>query len=233
MRKLIFVLALFYCTAGLTAEGPLPRVVSVTGTGEVEALPDAAYINMAIEARHRKLETAQAEVDEKAAAFLKLVDQLKIARQFVQTTGKNVHPEYQWDEKTRRQHLIGYFVSRQLQVDLRELDKLGPLLHRSVELGVNQVSSPQMRATREPELRQMALARAAQNAGENASALANALGARLGKVRQISAQHDYQPQPVYRMAAMKMEAADMAAEQSYEAGQIKLTATVNATFDLE
>lgn len=210
------------------------RSVSVSGAGEVEAVPDAAWVNMAIEARHKKAEVAQSEVDERVARFLKLVDSLDIDRKYVKTIGKSLRPEYRWDDKTRKQYLIGYYVSRQLQVDLRNLDQLGALMHRAVEAGVNQVSPPQLRATNERELRRMALAKAAADAQENAAVLAQALDARLGEVRQINAQHEvYHPQPSYRMAAMKMESsADMAAEQSYETGQIRFSTTVNATFDL-
>lgn len=233
MRSLILFLALSMSAVSFAEE--LPRTVSVTGTGEVETLPDAAWVNMAIEARDKKLISAQSEVDEKVASFLKLVDKLDIDRKFIRTTGKTVRPEYRWDDKTRKQYLTGYYVSRQLQVDLRELDKLGSLLHQAVEAGVNQVSAPQLRATNESKLRQLALAKAAQNAGENAGALAAALGAKRGAVQQINAHNQmHQPQPRYRMAAMSMESsADMAAEQSYETGQIKFVTTVNATFALE
>ncbi len=225
------------CGSGPSADAqePQPRSVSVSGVGEVEATPDAAYISMAIEARHKNLSAAQDEVDGKVKSFLKLVDDLDIDRKFVKTVGKNVRPEYEWDDKARKRHHIGYYVDRQLQVDLRDLDKLGALLHRAVESGVNQVSPPQLRSTQERELRRQALARAAEDAQANAEVLAKALDAKLGEVRQISAQNEvYHPQPVYRMAAMKMEAAgDMAAEQTYESGQIRFTTNVSATFDLK
>lgn len=211
-----------------------PRSVSVSGTGEVEAIPDAAFVGMAIEARDKKLASAQAEVDEKVSDFLKLVDKLGIDRKFVKTTGKTVRPEHRWDDKTRKQYLIGYYVSRQLQVDLRDLEKLGDLMHRAVEAGVNQVSPPQLRATNEQQLRREALAKAADDARANAAVLAAALDAKLGPVRQISAQDQmHLPQPRYRMAMAMESSADMAPEQTYETGQIKITATVNATFDLK
>ena len=232
MRTLSLLLFLFLPVMGLAAEDS-PRHVSVAGQGEVEVIPDAAWVNMSIEARHKKLDAAQSEVDQKVASFLNLVDGLKIDRKFIKTTGKTVRPEYRWDDKTRKQYLQGYYVSRQLQVDLRDLAKLGALMHEAVEAGVNQVSPPQMRATNQRELHRKALAKAAEDARANAAALAYSLGAKLGPVRNITAQQQmHHPRPMYRAAAMEMSAKSDAS-QTYETGQIRVTATVNASFDLE
>ncbi|MDX1498123.1 MAG: SIMPL domain-containing protein, partial [Salinisphaeraceae bacterium] len=134
----------------------------------------------------------------------------------------------------RKRYLDGYVVTRQLQVDLRDLDKLGPLMTRAVQAGVNQVNPPQFRATKQRDLQRQALARAAADAKANAQALANSLDVKLGDVLQINAQHQqHYPTPMPRMA-MRMEAAqDMGgAEQSYETGQIRYTAQVSASFEL-
>lgn len=225
------VLAAFSFTV-LAAE-PQLRTVDVTGQGEIEAIPDAAWIDMAIESRNRKLDIAQSEVAQRVASFLQLTDRIGVDRKYIRTTGKTVRPEYRWDEKTSRQYLIGYYVSRQLQVDLRDLDRLGDLMHQAVEAGVNNVSSPQLRATNERELQRQALALAAADAKANAQVLASSLGARLGEVRHINAhQQSHYPQPVYRMAAMDASV-KMEASQTYEAGQLRITAQVNASFMLE
>lgn len=239
IRRFSFLLTacvlVFSFSGTASAEESALRTVSVNGIGEIETLPDAAWITMGIEARHKKLDAAQLEVDQRVAQFLKLTDSLAIDRKYVKTTGKNVRPEYRWDDKTRKQYLIGYFVSRQLQVDLRNLDQLGALLHRAVDAGVNQVSPPQMRALNERALQRKALGRAAEDARANAAVLASSLGAKLGDVQQINANNRvHQPQPQYRMAAMSMDAAkEMAPEQSYESGQIKFTTTVTVTFELK
>lgn len=232
MRTLSFLFLLMLPVLSFAAETQI-REVSVSGTGEVEVIPDAAWVSMSIEARHKQLDDAQSEVDQKVTSFLKLIDALKIDRKFVKTTGKTVRPEYRWEEKTRKQYLQGYYVSRQLQVDLRDLNKLGSLLHQAVEAGVNQVSPPQMRATNERELHRKALAKAAEDARANAAALAYSLGAKLGPVRNITAQQQmHYPQPRHRMAAMEMSVKGDAS-QTYETGQIRITANVNASFDLE
>jgi uncharacterized protein YggE len=234
MRVLLLILALMPVVACASGhEHERQRAVSVSGTGEIEVIPDAAYVSMAIEARHKVLSTARKQVDDRVAAFLQLGDQLGIDRKHVKTAGMNVRPEYRWEEKTRKRYLDAYVVTRQLQVDLRDLDKLGALMTRAVEVGVNQVNPPQFRATNERELRRQALAQAAEDARANAQVLADTLDVKLGAVRKLDAQYNvHTPQPVYRMAAMRMEADTGGAEQTYETGQIKYTASVNASFDI-
>lgn len=234
MRYFILLTALFATTAAAGIEDQPPvRSISVSGVGEVEALPDAAFVSMAIEARHKDLQVARNQVDGRVTAFLKLVDGLGIERKHVQTAGLHVRPEYRWEDKTRRRYLDAYHVSRQLQVDLRDLDKLGALMTRAVQAGVNQVHPPQFRASNERELRRQALARAAQDARANARVLADTLGVKLGPVRSLQAQqNEHYPRPRHQVAAMRMEADSSAVEQSYEAGQIRLEASVNASFDI-
>src|SRR5690606_41228399 len=66
---------------------------------------------------------------------------------------------------------------------LRDLDKLGPLLERAFDLGINQVSEPQLDSSRRRELEREALAKAVEDARLNAQAVARAAGARLGAPR--------------------------------------------------
>ncbi len=234
MRFLLLTFTLFASVACAdTAPTEPARLIAVSGSGEVEVMPDAAYISMGIEARHRDLQAARKDVDDRVAAFLRLTDKLDIDRKFVKSAGLNVQPEYRWEDKTRRRYLDGYIVSRQLQVDLRDLDKLGALMTRAVEAGINQVNPPHFRATNERELRRQALARAAEDARANARVLADTLGVKLGAVRSLNAQHDiHMPQPMHRMAAMSMEADVMSGEQTYQSGQIRYTARVSANFDI-
>lgn len=235
INKWILVFGVLLVSACASAENSEQvRSVSVSGLGEVEVIPDAAFVSMAIEIRDKDLQAARKQVDDRVEAFLKLTDKLDIDRKYVRSTGMNVHPEYRWEDKTRKRYLDGYVVTRQLQVDLRDLDKLGALMTRAVEAGINQVNPPQFRAINERELRRQALAKAAEDARANAQVLADSMNVKLGAVRTLDAQYDvHTPQPVYRMAAMRAEADMSGGEQTYETGQIRYNARVSASFDLD
>ena len=65
-----------------------------------------------------------------------------------------------WDEKDRKRVLLGYLVSRQVQVELRDLELLGTLLERAVDAGVNQVNDPVLDSSRRKQLEREAMAKA-------------------------------------------------------------------------
>ncbi|MGH8530434.1 MAG: SIMPL domain-containing protein [Nevskiales bacterium] len=219
--------------AALAEHEPPPRVIQVTGQAEINAVPDEATVTMGVEARAKNLDDAQAEVDEVVGKFLQLCDELGIARKYVTATSLNINPEYQWPEGGGKPRLIGFFVSRQLQVELKDLSKLGTLTTRAISSGVTNVSPPHLRASKAKELEREALTKAAADARLRAVALAQGAGVKLGGVRVLNAQQTFIPPPYPRaMAMMKTEAADMAPAQTYETGEIKYSATVTAEFDL-
>jgi uncharacterized protein YggE len=222
--------SLALATSAWSAE-PEPRTVTVSGQGEIRAEPDKALVQLGVEARKPTLDAARAEVAKAVEAALKLTRDLKIEQKHVRTTRLNVQPEYNWDNQAKERNLIGYYVSRTIEVDLHDLDKLGQLLERAVDLGINQVSDPQLDSSKRHDLERAALAQAVQDARLNAEAVAKAADARLGPPRTISANSGFTPPPMpMRAKVMAMEAADSA--QSYQAGQMGFTATVQVQYDL-
>jgi len=215
---------------GARHHGPAPRAVAVSGSATVSMIPDQASINMSIQIRSKDLQDAQAQVGGIANRFLELTDELDIDRKNVQTVGATVRPEYRWNKGRNQQELIGHIAERRLQVELKDLDKLGALLEGAVEAGINNVSPPQLSSSNEKESYRDALALAAKDARGNAAAIAVALDAQLGNVITISSARQNMPRPMYRME-MAM-AADAAPKESYNAGDISITVNTNATFEL-
>ena len=212
-----------------------PRLASVSGRGEVRAEPDQARLTLGVEAREPTLEAARTRVNRSVESLLRLTKELGIPERLVNSTRLNVQPEYAWLEKTRTRKLIAYVVSRTVAIDLRELDKLGQLLERSLELGANQVGDPVLDHSRRVELERQALGLATQDALHNAEAMAGALQANVGAVRSLNAaQESPPPMPVFAMASRSLAVADAGAgaPQSYQPGELVFRASVNASFDL-
>lgn len=234
MRWILFAMIALLSTASCAAEPQgAERQIRVAGSGFVEMQPDAAAISMGIESQHKDLQQARQRVNEQVAAFLKVVEGLGIEARYVRTAGLNVRPEYRWGEDRRKRYLDGYRVSRELHIDLRDLEKLGALMERAVSAGVNQVQSPQFRLADEAAVRREALARAAHDARANAQALAEAMQVKLGALQQLDAQHEVQQPRPYAMSAMRAESATSDSESSYQAGQIRITARVQAGFGFD
>ena len=215
------------------AETERPRTVSVSGQGEVQAEPDQAFVTLGVESRKTRLEEARAEVTKTVEAVLKLTRDLKIDQKYVRSTRVNVQPEYNWDNNARERNLIGYFVSRQVEVELRDLEKLGTLLERATDLGVNQLGDPRLESSKRRDLEREALAKAVQDARLNAEAVAKAAGARIGAARSISASSGFVPAPMMqRMKVMAMASDAGGAPQTYQSGQMTFTGNVQVEYDL-
>ena len=209
-----------------------PRIVSTTGQGEVSAQPDMARVTLGVDARRKTLAEARAEVTAAIDRLLALTRELKIDPKYVNATRLQVRPEYTWSEQGKKQVLQGYYVGRQVEVELRDLDQLGPLLERAVTAGANQVGDASLDSTRRKELERQAMTLAVQDAAANAGTLAQAAGARLGPVRSLNASPSPPPMPMYRMVAMADAAAAPPAESTYVAGEMRFAATVSAEYDL-
>ena len=208
-----------------------PPLVSVTGEGEVKAMPDMAYVTLGIEARKPSLSEARAQVTTAVERVLALTRELKIDPKFVDSSQLQVQPEYRWNEKDSQRVLLGYVVSRQVEVELRDLERLGTLLERAVSAGVNVLGGVRLDSTRRKELEREALAKAVEDARLDADALARAANARLGPVYSLAASMAMPFQPKYMERAAMAAQADAAAE-TYAPGEMKFVANVSAQYEI-
>jgi uncharacterized protein YggE len=230
MTSLVAAATLVAATA--MADEPRPRTVSVTGQSEVAAEPDMARVTLGVDSRKPTMAEARAEVTAAVDRVLALCRDLKIDPKYVNATRLQVQPEYRWNEKDRKRVLLGYAVNRQVEIELRDLEKLGTLLERAVDAGVNEVGDPALDSTRRKELERQAMTKAVEDAKLNAETLAAAAGVKLGAARSINGSATPPPLPVYRSKVMMAADAAVAPEETYQAGEMKFTAMVNAEYDL-
>lgn len=224
------VAGMLLAAAPASAQQEAPRLIGVTGQGEVRAEPDRATVTLGVESRKPKLEDARAQVAKTVEAVLKLTRELKIDPKLVHSTRINVQPEYNWNQPTNERTLIGYYVARQIEVELHDLEKLGPLLERATDLGINQMGDPRLDSSKRQELVREALAKAVVDARQNAEVIARAAGATLGQARTINADTSFSPPPMPMARAMMMKAEQ--ADAPFQSGEMTFNATVRVQYDL-
>ena len=231
--KHVFV-SLFLCLAVAQSAHAVDRTISVTGQAEVRAEPDRALVSLGIESRKPTLQEARGDVDKGVDAVLKLTRDLKIDPKFVRTTRVQVQPEYDWHNEGRDRRLLGYYVARQVEVEVRQLDQLGTLLERAFAAGVNQVGDPQLDSSQRRELERQALSKAVTDARLNAEALAKAAGTKVGTPRTISASSGVIAPPIPMPRAKLMVASAEAGDgsQSSQRGEMTFNAQVQVEYDL-
>lgn len=215
-------------------DGPAPRIV-VTGQGSANLAPDMALLQLTVT---RQAETARAALDANSAAMAEVIAALRaegIAERDLQTSQFSIQPRYVYPkpksgEAQEPPRIVGYTVRNGLGVRIRDLDKLGAIIDRSVTLGVNEGGNitftnddPSAALTR---ARTMAVKDAAAKAGT----LAAAAGVKLGPVLEISEQ-SFNPGPVPMMHS-RMMAADAAESVPVAAGENSYEVTVNMTYGI-
>ena len=150
--------------------------INVSGSGTVSIAPDIAIINLGV---LRQAKTAREALDANNAAMADVIAAMKaqgIAEKDLQTANFNIQPRYQRFKRTttgpqKPPQIVGYQVSNQLSVRIRDLKKVGAVLDQSISLGVNSGGGIQF-ANDDP---QEALAEARKKAVKSAMAKAAAL----------------------------------------------------------
>ncbi|MEM6485629.1 MAG: SIMPL domain-containing protein [Pseudomonadota bacterium] len=214
------------------------RTISVTGKAERRVQPDMALLSVEVFERAADVNEARAKTDNVTANALQALRAIGVEDADIDTTGLRVNPQYRWVERDREQQLSGYEVARSIEIRLLNLEDLGALLVTLAELGVNRVDPPVLKVEEEESLYQQVLADAAQNARDRADALAKALGASVGEVLTLNASSRAIPRPMSQVrerAVMMASATDTLNEsaESFNAGYLTLTATVQAVFGFE
>jgi len=218
----------------MSPHAPPPRLISVNGEAEVSVVPDRARLQLGVTQLSPEVATAEAAVNKVVKAYIAEARKLGARDEDVSTAGLSIQPEYVWDEKTRNNHLTGYRVSRDIEVRISNLDKLGDYLLAGTRAGVNQIQPPVLESSKSAELKNQALVQAAKNAQAKATLLADTLGVKLGVVHALSEDGGSAPPvPMMKTMAMRSDASESGnADMGLQTGEIRYQASVSAQFEL-
>jgi uncharacterized protein len=233
--SLLFALSVLVASAAQANPPPDRRAVTVGGQGEIAVHPDRARLSLAVDRFANEPQPAEAEVNKVVRAYLAELKRLGVEDRHISTAGISLQPEYVWDESLRQNRISGYRARRDIQVLVMKLDRVGDLVLAATRSGVNHVMPPTLESSRDKELGREALAAAAEDARLRADLLARTLGARLGAVRSIVAvDGGFQPSPLPKVMMMRSDADGLAGNEQmgFRTGEIRVTATVQAEFDL-
>ena len=235
MRRLKVCLFLFsmllMVSPAAAGEDDFRRVISVTGEGKANAQPDMAVIQTGVVTRGATAVEALSANNEAMENILGVLKKHKIASKDVQTSSFNVNPEFRRDERGKGQpEIVGYRVSNQVRVKVRNLSDLGEVLDALVRAGSNQVSGISFGIDDPTGVLNQARNSAIADARNRAELYAQAAGVRLGKVLTISEQPIELPQPRHFGPSLAKEAVSSV---PVAAGEQEFHARINMVFALE
>lgn len=234
MQRLSFgaaaLLGLLAAVSPAFAEGgKMPRIVSLSGHGEVRSTPDLAFVTSGVVSQGA---TAAEALAANTKAMNDLFAALKgagIDDKDIQTSNFSVQPRYDY-QNGQAPKLAGYDVSNTVTITLRKIDALGPLLDKLVQNGSNQISGVTFEVSKPEDAMDEARKLAAADAARKAKVYAQAMGIELGNIVQVSEGAPSQPPMPMRGKVMM---ADAAAPVPVAAGEQTLAVDVNVIWEIK
>ncbi|AEF47231.1 oxidative stress defense protein [Serratia plymuthica] len=209
-----------------------PHVVT-SGTSSVDATPDIATLAIEVSVSSKDAGQAKKQVDERVAQYFDFLQKNNIEKKDISAANLRTQPEYDY-LKTGESVLKGYRAVRQVQVTLRQLDKLNELLDGALKSGLNEIRAVELGVAKPDVYREQARQKAIENATQQAASLAKGFNAKLGPVFSIRYHvANYQPMPVARMYKSAGAAAETDAAQTYEQQSIHFDDQVDVVFELQ
>ena len=241
--------------SGIAYEGP--SGIWVSGSGTASSAPDIAVISLGVESQEDTAADARANAATAMSDVMDVLTEAEVASEDIQTSHFNISPRYQGveverceedeDEETEglqsetsetcykvwESRLIGYTVTNQASVKIRDLDDVGTIIDDVADAagdlvrirGISfDIDDPQ-------DLQDDARVAAVADMERRAGLLAEQSGVTLGQLVYINEGSSYvqPPQPVYARAESGMMAsADVST--SISSGQLEFTMRVQGVY---
>jgi uncharacterized protein YggE len=122
-------------------QSPPDGRVIVIGEGSVSLTPDYAQIESGVSSRGRTVKEASDANSKLMAAMTSALLESGIDQKDVQTSQFSVRPVYAPQEPRTEGKLVGYSVSNQVRVKIRQIGKIGEILDRLITAGVTDVGN--------------------------------------------------------------------------------------------
>ena len=220
------VLALSALPAAAQSE---PRTISMSGHGEVKAVPDTATLSAGVTVQGITAAAALAADSTRMQAVIAALKKAGIAERAIQTAHFSVSPQYAY-ANGQAPRVTGYQASNQVSVRVDDIAKVGALLDALVTAGANQESSINFSIAHPEPLLAEARAQAVADARARAETYAKAAGVTLGSILSINEINVVAPRPIMMRA---MAAAPAAPPPPVEAGEESVAADVSISWQIQ
>ena len=235
-RKIVAVFGVslfFIASTALSAAqecGPRPRLISVTGTSEINVAPDQVVLSLGVESRDKDLSVAKTQSDARTKRVLRLAHDAGVEPKDIETSALTMGAVYS-EEKVPR--LLGYEVSQTTTITLRDLSKYESLMTKLLQAGINRVNGINFGIAETRKYRDEARSKAIRAAKEKAVAMAADLGQTVGKPWDISEEsgwNEYQFAANNVTGGMRTREAE---ESTIAPGELTIRASVKVSFQLD
>ncbi|MEM8699351.1 MAG: SIMPL domain-containing protein [Pseudomonadota bacterium] len=210
------------------AEDGAQGTIATTGTGTALVAPDLAVIGLGVETLGATASQAMEGNAAPVEALIETLGEAGIEAEDISTQRLDLNPRYtrpqNQDEAPR---IAGYQVSHLLEIRVRDLEALGPVLDRAIRAGANRVNQIRFASSEESAALDDARASAVADATRKARVMAEAAGVTLGPILSIRESGAGGPVPL-QMAEMARTTAIPVAP-----GADSLSVSVSITWEID
>lgn len=212
------------------------NTISVSGTGEVFAVPDVATFTITMQSQNKDVTVAQEEVSEQSSEVITVLEDLGIEEKDIKTSQYSSNPRYDYQRFNGQGEIVGYEVMQTLTVKVRDIEVAGKVLGAMGELDVSNIYGPQFEIDDPDALQAEARALAIEDAEAKAKELARGLDSRLGKVvsfQEGGAEAYPMMYNIMEAGSSKSAVADMAVVPELPTGENQVVSSVTITYKLK
>jgi uncharacterized protein len=239
MRPSSFLMAFLPALAVVSPTQALERVldinndrwVEVTGEGAVSAAPDFARVTLGVTTAGKDAGETMAANARAASALITLIKSEGLAPADIRTSTMSISPTFSQPPsgQAREPAIIGYSVSNDVTVIVRDIPRLGAILDKAVSAGANAIYGIAYGENDPSALLDKARPLAVADARRKAEIYAKAGGAQIGRLMELTEEAGAQPPVAF---AARAYAPSPPPATPIEAGEDKLRVTVTARFEL-
>ena len=199
---------------------------NVTGEGTAVIKPDIAVVSVGIRSNGSTVKEAQDQINSVINRVSEAIKKVGVDPKDIKTTNYNISPEYDFRGGTQR--ISGYSASTNLQIKVRDIDKVNSVIDEATVSGANQVGGVTFdvddKTKAEGEAREQAVAEAKRSA-EQAAKIA---GFSLGRLVNYTENFEGGPIPVpLRMDVAIGAPAEKATQIEPGSSEIKVIVTLS------
>ena len=204
---------------------PAQHTITVSGSGKITIVPDVARVNLGVTVTKSTVKAVREAGAKAMTDVIASIKALGIADADIQTTNLSLYPQYGSGSAPK---IVGYQISEQILVTVRDLDKAGDVVDAAAAKGANNVNGISFESADPVKAQNDARAAAVAAARTSAQAMANAGNVSLGAV--VSITDASQISPIWYPAA---RGAINDAATPIQPGTQDLTATVTVVFAID
>lgn len=218
-----------------------PVTISVTGEGEVLAVPDIGQFSFSVTAKAPTAAEAQSQAAEANNAILSYLKEQGVEDKDIKTEQYSLYPNYRYEEQPcpigmrcppGQQVEDGFEVAQSVSVKVRDLAKAGDFMSGVGERGATNISGLSFTIDNDDKLKEEARALAIADAEAKAKVLSEELGVRIVR---MAGYYENDGMPIYgyggdMKSQMEMPMMDAAVVPDLPAGEQSTMSRVTITY---